>query len=205
MDKLIHLLRKEVGNLKVEWHKNLDVFQILIGTVLSQRTKDQNTAKAADALFSKYKTPRAIADAPLKKIEMLIKPSGFYRVKAKRIKEISRLIVEKYKGKVPKSLDSLVSLPGVGRKTANCVLCFGFGIAAIPVDVHVHRISNRVGIVKTKTPEETEIELMKVFPKKYWIEINELMVLFGQNVCLPIRPKCQKCSLNKVCEFVKNR
>lgn len=208
--KLIQLLRKEVkGTVEwhkdlsatIEWHKNLNAFEVLIGTILSQRTKDENTRKAAAALFARYKTPKQIANASLKNLQKLIKPSGFYKVKAKRIKQVSRILLKKYKGRVPKDFDELIKLPGVGRKTANCVLVFGYKVPAIPVDVHVNRISNRLGLVKTKTPEQTEAALEKIIPKRYWIEINELMVKFGQNKCLPRKPRCPSCLLRKMCMY----
>ncbi|PMP92031.1 MAG: endonuclease III, partial [Desulfurella sp.] len=132
-------------------------------------------------------------------IAKLIYPVGFYNVKAKNILEICKILVEKYDSKVPDSIEDLLSLPNVGRKTANLVLSKGFNIPAICVDIHVHRISNRLGIVKTKTPVQTEFELMKVLPKKYWIEYNDLLVPFGQNICTPISPFCSKCKLSFIC------
>ncbi len=177
-------------------------FEVLISTVLSQRTKDANTEKASSALFSRFKTPEQMANADIKKIERLIRPSGFYKVKAKRIKQISRIIIDKFNGKVPRGMDELLSLPGVGRKTANCVLVFAYRRPAIPVDTHVHRISNRLGIVRTKTPEKTEIELMKKIPKRYWIDLNELLVTHGQNICLPRKPRCSICPIARWCKKV---
>lgn len=197
---IIKFLRKEAGKTTAVVFDE-DPFIVLIATVISQRTKDANTEKAADALFRKYNTAKKIANANIRIIEKLIRPSGFYKVKAKRIKKISRIILEKYKGKVPNNLENLLSLPGVGRKTANCVLVFGFRKPAIPVDTHVHRISNRLGLVKTRHPEETETRLMKLAPKKYWIELNEIMVRFGQRKCFPRNPRCEICSLNRVCEY----
>jgi endonuclease-3 len=176
-------------------------FKILISTILSQRTKDENTIKATGNLFSVYTTPDEIANAEIGKIQKLIKPSGFYKVKAKRIKEVSRIIAEKYGGRVPDDLDELLQLPGVGRKTANCVLVYGFGKNAIPVDTHVHRISNRLALVKTRTPEQTEEALRKTIPEKFWLDINELFVKFGQNICKPINPKCGECFLVEDCKF----
>ena len=136
-------------------------FSILIGTILSARTKDENTAKVVKTLFSKYKNARSLANANIKDVERLIRSIGFYRVKSKRIVEVAKIIDSQYDGKVPDNLDALVSLPGVGRKTANCVLVYAFEKPAIPVDIHVHRISNRLGLVETRNPEETEQELMK--------------------------------------------
>ncbi len=201
--EIITLLKNKYGTEPWNWHTQQNPFQILIGTVLSQRTKDINTDKAAKQLFAKYSTPEAIAKAGIKEIEKLIKPSGFYRQKAKRIKEISKIIVEKYNSKTPETIGELLELPGVGRKTANCVLVFGFRKPAIPVDVHVWRLSNRIGLAKTPTPEKTEMELMKVVPKKYWIIINELLVKHGQNICLPRSPKCEECPVNKYCNYYK--
>lgn len=170
-------------------------FEVLIATILSQRTRDENTAVASRALFSKYKTPGQLMRADTKDIERLIKPSGFYRVKARKIKEVSKILVKEYDSKVPSDMEKLLELPGVGRKTANCVLVYGFHEPAIPVDTHVHRISNRLGWVKTRTPEETETALTKLVPKKYWITLNELFVKFGKDICRPINPKCGLCDL----------
>ena len=139
---------------------------------------------------------------PTKKIEELIYPVGFYRVKAKRIKEISKIIIERYGGKVPDNLEELLTLPGVGRKTANIVITQGFNKYGIAVDTHVHRVSNRLGLVKTKTPEETEVKLREIIPKKYWIELNDLFVSFGQNICTPISPRCSICPISKYCDKV---
>jgi endonuclease-3 len=155
-------------------------------------------------LFSKFKNPEELARANLNEIKELIQKIGFYNIKAARIKEVSKILVEKYDSKVPPNLEDLLSFPGVGRKTANCVLVYGFKKPAIPVDVHVHRISNRIGIVKTKKPEETEIVLQKSVDRKHWIAVNETFVVFGQNICLPIKPKCNVCRLTKLCEYYEN-
>lgn len=180
-------------------------FSILIGTILSARTKDESTTKVVKILFSKYKNAKDLANAKLNDVEKIIKPIGFYHVKSKRIIEVAKIIDKKYKGKVPEDLDSLVQLPGVGRKTANCVLVYAFEKPAIPVDIHVHRISNRLGLVQTKTPEETEIKLMEKIPKKFWIEINDTFVMYGQNICKPISPMCDVCKIKKSCEFYKTK
>lgn len=178
-------------------------FSILIGTILSARTKDENTTKVVKKLFSKYKSPRALSNAKIKDVEKIIKSIGFYHVKAKRIVEVASIINSQYRGKVPTSLEELIKLPGVGRKTANCVLVYGFDKPAIPVDTHVHRISNRLGLVNTKTPEETEIELMKKIPKKFWLEINDTFVMYGQNICKPISPLCNVCKIKNRCKYYK--
>jgi len=180
-------------------------FSILIGTILSARTKDEATTKAVKALFSKYKNSKQLANAKVKDVEKIIKSIGFFHVKSKRIIEVAKIINTKYKGKVPDNLDTLVELPGVGRKTANCVLVYAFEKPAIPVDIHVHRISNRLGLVDTKNPEETEQELMKKVPKKYWIDINDTFVMYGQNICKPISPMCNVCKIKKNCKYYKTK
>ena len=136
-------------------------------------------------------------------VEKIIKSIGFYHVKAERIIEVAKIIDSKYKGKVPDDLEKLVALPGVGRKTANCVLVYAYEIPAIPVDIHVHRISNRLGLVKTKTPEETEFALMKKVPKKYWLDVNDTFVMYGQNICKPISPMCGVCKIRNGCNYYK--
>ncbi len=176
-----------------------DPFRVLVATVLSQRTRDEVTERAAKNLFTRYATPLALASADAGDIEELIREVGFYRVKAPRIKEISRIIHNDFKGRVPEDMNTLLSLPGVGRKTANCVLVYGFGKDAIAVDTHVHRISNRLGLVSTKTPEETEVQLLEVVPRKHWRHINELLVRFGQDICRPVGPKCGGCPLAGLC------
>ena len=180
-------------------------FSILIGTILSARTKDETTTKAVKVLFSKYKNAKDLANAKTKDVEKIIKSIGFYHVKSKRIIEVAKIINSKYKGKVPDNLEKLVELPGVGRKTANCVLVYAFDKPAIPVDIHVHRISNRLGLVDTKTPEETEQELMRIIPKKFWIDINDTFVMYGQNICKPISPMCNVCKIKNNCKFYKTK
>ncbi len=178
-------------------------FRVLISTILSQRTKDINTHKASEALFNRYGTPEELAGADIDVIKELIRPAGFYNVKARRIKEVAGIIHKDYNDEVPQDLDKLLDMPGVGRKTGNCVLVYGFAEPAVPVDTHVHRISNRLGIANTKNPEETEMVLQKRIPKKYWIEINRLMVEFGKNICQPRRPKCRICPLTDMCKYYK--
>lgn len=178
-------------------------FSILIGTILSARTKDETTTKVVKILFSKYKNAKELANAKIKDVEKIIKSIGFYHVKSKRIIEVAKIINFKYNGIVPDSLEKLIELPGVGRKTANCVLVYAFDKPAIPVDIHVHRISNRLGLVNTKTPEETEHELMKITPKKYWVQVNDTFVMYGQNICKPITPMCGVCKIKKDCKYFK--
>lgn len=208
--KIISLMQSTLRNnnlVRATALKNLqaqedgDPYKILIGTILSARTRDETTTNVIKMLFSKFKNPEELSRANLKEIKELIQKIGFYNVKAARIKEVSKILVDKYNSKVPPNLEDLLSFPGVGRKTANCVLVYGFRKPAIPVDVHVHRISNRIGIVNTEKPEETEIVLQKSIDRKYWIAVNETFVVFGQNVCLPIKPKCNVCRLTKLCKY----
>ncbi len=206
IQRIIETLKREKKKFKrtaiSEIHKTKDPFRVLISCLLSLRTKDEVTLKASERLFSVAKTPQEFLNLPTKKIEELIYPVGFYRVKAKRIKEISKIIIERYGGKVPDNLEELLTLPGVGRKTANIVITQGFNKYGIAVDTHVHRVSNRLGLVKTKTPEETEVKLREIIPKKYWIELNDLFVSFGQNICTPISPRCSICPISKYCDKV---
>jgi endonuclease-3 len=178
-----------------------DPFKILIGTILSARTRDENTTRVVNKLFSIYSTPEALAKADIRDIKKIIHSIGFYNVKAARIKQVAQEIVNKFSGKVPSDIDKLLELPGVGRKTANCVLVYAFDKPAIPVDVHVHRISNRLGLVDTKTPEQTEQELLKIVDKRLWTKVNDTFVMYGQNICLPIKPNCKVCGLKKVCRY----
>lgn len=180
-----------------------DPFKVLISTILSQRTRDEMTDKASHQLFARYPDARSIARAPLSAIIRLIRPVGFYRQKSASIRNVSRIILREYGGDVPPVYDALISLPSVGPKTANCVLVYGFGIPRIPVDTHVHRISNRLGLVKTKSPEQTEAALMKAVPEEYWIDLNGLLVRFGQSICRPIGPKCGECSFRRVCIYYR--
>ena len=180
-------------------------FSILIGTILSARTKDESTSRIVKDLFKVYKNSRQLGNAKVKDVEKIIRSIGFYHVKARRIIEVAKIIDSKYNGKVPDDLEKLVELPGVGRKTANCVLVYAYEKPAIPVDIHVHRISNRLGLVQTKNLEETEFELMKIIPKKLWLDINETFVKYGQNICKPISPMCDVCKIKNFCEYYKTK
>ena len=180
-------------------------FSILIGTILSARTKDESTTRIVKDLFKVYKNAKQLANAKVKDVEKIIKSIGFYHVKAKRIIDVAKIIDSQYKGKVPDNLEKLVELPGVGRKTANCVLVYAYEKPAIPVDIHVHRISNRLGLVQTKNPEETEFELMKKIPKKFWLDINDTFVMYGQNICKPITPMCNVCKIKSSCKYYKTK
>jgi endonuclease-3 len=182
-----------------EVERRRDPFRLLVACVISLRTKDEVTAQASARLFAVAATPEALARLPQSRIAKLIFPAGFYNTKAKQIREISRRIARDHGGRVPADREALLALPGVGRKTANLVLGLGFGIPAICVDTHVHRISNRLALVRTKNPEETEHALEKVLPQRLWIEINDLLVTFGQNVCQPVSPWCSTCPLAARC------
>ncbi len=175
-------------------------YRVLITCLLSLRTQDKNTEKASDSLFAVAKTPQEIIKLPIKKLEKLIFSSGHYKKKARILQHVSQELIERFDSKVPDTREELLSIKGIGPKTANIVLSFAYGQNVIAVDVHVHRIPNRLGLVKTKTPEQTEPELMRIFPKKYWKEINTTLILFGKNICLPISPKCSECPIEKLCE-----
>lgn len=199
---IIRILRKEVQRWEepVVGHFKESPFKVLISCLLSLRTQDKTTHGASLRLFSLAQIPEEMRTIPISKIEKAIYPVGFYRTKAKNIREICSLLLERYEGKVPSSLEELLKLPGVGRKTANLVLTVGYQKMGICVDTHVHRISNRLGYVKTRTPEETEMALRAKLPKKYWIEYNDLWVTYGQNLCKPISPFCSLCKIRPYCD-----
>jgi len=196
---LSRLSRFLSGETHLGVHPEYTPFQVLISTIISQRTRDEQTSKASARLFSKYPDARSLSRAPPKTVAALIRDCGFYNQKAGRIVEVSKEIVSRFGGKVPSDKAALMTLAGVGAKTANCVLVYGFGSAAIPVDTHVHRISNRLGLARTNTPEQTEAILEQVFDKKDWLVVNEYFVRFGQTVCRPIGPRCTECPLNDKC------
>ena len=177
-------------------------FMVLISCLLSLRTKDKVTAEASNRLFKLADNPEKMLGLSIKNIEKAIYPVGFYKTKAKRIKEICRVLLDDYEGVVPNEIDELLKLNGVGRKTANLTVTLGYGKLGICVDTHVHRISNRLGLVKTKTPEQTEFALRKKLPQKHWLIYNDLLVTYGQNLCVPISPWCSKCRIFKYCKRV---
>lgn len=183
---------------------NRDAYKILISTMLSLRTKDSTTRDASMRLFEKAGNPKDMLKLSEEEIAKLIYPVGFYRVKAKNILEVSQTIIDDYNGKVPDEIDELLKLRGVGRKVANLVVTEAFDKYGICVDTHVHRISNRFGYVSTKKPEQTEFALRKKLPKKYWRVYNDTLVIYGQNICKPINPMCDKCSVSKYCDYFKN-
>ena len=196
--EIISLLKKRYGR---TFHKNEDPFFVLVFTILSARNRDTQTYKAADSLFKKFPTMESLAAATTAEIEKTIKFIGLFRQKAKRVKAVSQQLLEKYSGKVPDDMEALLHLPGVGRKTASCVLIYAFNKPAIAVDTHVHRISNRIGIVATKTAQQTETALMQLLPKNKWLDINEVLVKHGQQICLPIKPKCPECPIRSYCNY----
>lgn len=179
-----------------------NAYKILISCLLSLRARDENTEKVSAQLFAVADTPEQIAKMPTKKLEKLIFSSGHYHKKAQVLKHVSQELIDKFDSKVPKTKDELLSIKGIGPKTANIVLAFAFGESVIPVDTHVHRIPNRLGWVQTKTPEKTEIELNKIIPKKYWKDFNAIFVAFGREICQPVSPKCSTCKINKYCKKV---
>jgi endonuclease-3 len=179
-----------------------DPYKVLISTLISLRTKDDVTMEASKRLFKLASTPQRMSSVPVRAIEKAIYPAGFYKNKARTIKQISRTLVDDHGGAVPDTVDGLLAFKGVGRKTATLVVSLGYGKHAICVDTHVHRVSNRLGLIKTSTPEETEQALMTLLPRKYWIGYNELLVSFGQQVCTPISPHCSTCALARMCARV---
>ncbi len=176
-----------------------DPFQVLVSTILSQRTRDEVTYVVADQLLLPHPTPQAIAQMRVREIEKIIRPVGFPQAKARAISELSHILLRDYQGTVPSDMDLLLQLPMVGRKTAGCVLVYGFDQPALPVDTHVHRISNRFGAVKTRHPEETEEALMASMPKELWKRVNPVLVQHGQNLCRPIHPLCPECPIREFC------
>jgi len=184
-------------------HRKRSPFRTLVSVLLSARTKDDTTGPATDRLFRVASTPKEMAALSERRIEKLIYPVGFYKTKAAHVKELARRLIDDYSGEVPKTMDELLSLPGIGRKSANLMLGVVFGIPAICVDTHVHRITNRWGYVETKSPAQTEQALREKLPRKYWIEINRLLVIYGQNVCTPQSPRCSDCRIEGYCEKIE--
>lgn len=214
-DKDIDKIMKELLNVtktmsmpvvtEIKLTTNKDAYKILISTMLSLRTKDSTTRDASMRLFEKAGNPKDMLKLSEEEIAKLIYPVGFYRVKAKNILEVSQTIIDDYNGKVPDEIDELLKLRGVGRKVANLVITEAFDKYGICVDTHVHRISNRFGYVSTKKPEQTEFALRKKLPKKYWRVYNDTLVIYGQNLCKPINPLCNQCSVSKYCDYFKNK
>ncbi|MDD5584253.1 MAG: endonuclease III [Candidatus Omnitrophica bacterium] len=204
--KVILILKRETKRFNIPWVSTevvtVDPYKILISCILSLRTKDAVTRRSSERLFAIADTPDKVAEMSPSRLEKLIYPAGFYRNKARQIIALSKRLVDDFGGNVPHSQEALLSFKGVGRKTANLVLGLGFNIPAICVDTHVHRIPNRLGWIRTKKPVETEFALMAIIPKRYWIELNTLLVTLGQNICLPVSPFCGKCPVNRYCRKV---
>ncbi|OGW59331.1 MAG: endonuclease III [Nitrospirae bacterium RIFCSPLOW2_12_42_9] len=205
--KIIKILKEDVKKwdipvVSIVAERTRDPFKVLISCILSLRTKDGTTAQASQRLFSLADNPAEMSELSVKEIERVIYPVGFYRTKARNIKEICHTLINDYDSKVPDEIDELLKLKGVGRKTANLVVTIGYDKDGICVDTHVHRISNRWGYIKTKTPEESEMALRKKLPKRYWKIYNDLLVTFGQNLCKPISPLCSQCNLTKFCNRI---
>ena len=205
IDKIVELLKK-AKQPQSDFVKLMDSFKdpylVLIACILSLRTNDKTTYPATLRMLELGKTPKDFANCDVKELEKAIYPVGFYSNKAKQIVELSKILVEKYNSEVPDSIEELCKFNGVGRKTANLTLSLGFNKPAICVDVHVHRIFNRIGYVNTKNPDDTEFKLREILPEKYWIDINTLLVTHGQNICKPQKPMCDKCPIEKFCNKV---
>lgn len=209
IDSIINFLRNDNKQNKVirtefvEFMENIhNPYIVLICCILSLRTNDKTTYPCSMRMLELGRTPEEIAKLDVETLSAAIYPVGFYKNKAEQIIELSKILVSKYNSVVPNSIEELTKFKGVGRKTANLVLTKGFNIPAICVDTHVHRISNRIGYVKTTSPDETEMELRRILPVKYWIDFNTLLVTHGQNVCKPINPKCEICSIKKYCKKI---
>jgi len=204
--RAIAILRRIAGKyaepLAERERKHGDAFRVLVGVLMSARTKDDTTGPAVDRLFAEASSAQDLARLSEKRIEELIFPVGFYHTKAKHVKRTARMLVGEFDGKVPQTMEELLGLPGIGRKSANLILGVAFGKPSICVDTHVHRITNRWGYVQTKNPLQTEMALRKKLPERYWIEINRLLVIYGQNICTPISPYCSGCKIRQHCARV---
>lgn len=205
IETVLDTLKKTKGQTMLDEYNHLPAFQLLIMTLLSARTKDQTVIPIALKLFKDYPTPESFLSLSESELASKIKKIGFHNSKARHILRLCGQLVTEHKSQVPNDLDNLISLPGVGRKTANCILSYVYNIPAIAVDIHVHRITNknRLNWVNTKTPEQTEKELMKIVPKKRWNEVNSLLVDHGQRICAPINPKCHECPIIEFCNYSK--
>ena len=207
IEKIYKILKKEFKNWKVPVVELIDIqthdpYKVLLATILSARTKDEVTMKAAQRLYTKVNKPKDLNKLTQKQVEKIIYPVGFYKTKAKHLKLLPKVLKEEFNNVLPQTIPELIKLPGVGRKTANLVVASGFHKPAICVDTHVHKITNRLGYVKTKNPYETEMALRKKLPKKYWIEFNMFLVAFGQHLCRPTSPHCSKCPIEKYCNRI---
>ena len=207
IDKVLSILKREVGHYKVPVVDLVkiqtdDPFKVLVATILSARTNDRTTTDACKRLFDVVKKPSDLSRIELKKLERLIYPVGFYRNKARYLRQLPNALKEKFDNSIPHTVEQLLELPGVGRKTANLVVAVAFNKPAICVDVHVHRIMNRLGYVRTKNPFETEMALRAKLPNKYWTTFNSILVAFGQHLCRPVGPKCSICPVRSQCNRI---
>jgi endonuclease-3 len=182
--------------------KEITPFQILISCLISLRTKDENTEKVSARLFETAKTPEELSKINIRRLEKLVYSSGYYKKKARIIKSVSKEILNRFNGKVPDNKEDLLSIKGIGQKTANIVLAFAYNKDYIPIDTHCHRIPNRLGWIKTKNADETEKEIIKILPKKYWKEFNTVIILFGQDICLAVSPRCSICPIKEYCKKI---
>jgi len=205
IDKIVQILTERYHrntSALMDVSQTRDPFKVLISCILSLRTKDDVTAKASERLFARAGTPEEMVTLTKDEIETLIYPVGFYHRKTEQILEICRVLIDNYNSRVPDTIDELLKFNGVGRKTANIVVTMGYNKLGVAVDTHVHRISNRLGLVKTKMPEQTEFALRELLPQRYWIVFNDLLVMHGQNICTPISPKCSMCPITAYCKRV---
>lgn len=203
IEKIVQILKEryyDKTSALMDVSNSKDPFKVLISCILSLRTKDEVTANATKRLFDRAKTPEEMVRLTKEELEAAIYPVGFYHRKAAQILELSRVLIERYDSRVPDELDELLKLKGVGRKTANIVITMGYNKPGVAVDTHVHRISNRLGLVATKTPNQTEFALRETLPQKYWISFNDLLVMHGQTICTPISPKCSICPITEYCK-----
>ena len=205
LKKIFSLLEKDHPLTMLEELGNYTPFQMLVMILLSSRTRDSITIPIVKRLFAEYPGPEDFVKMNRKELEKRLYGIGFYKVKTQNVKKLSKIILDNYGGKIPDTFEELISLPGVGRKTANCILAYSFKKPAIAVDIHVHRISNRLGWVNTAGPEKTEEALQKLIPRDLWIEVNRLFVGHGQTICAPINPKCNICPIHKLCEYGRKR
>lgn len=203
IDKVLSILAKKQGTTMLERiGKKYNSYEVLISTILSARAKDEVTEIVSEKLFEKYPTIQKLAKADKKDVIEIIRKIGFYNQKAKYVINTAKKVIKDFHGKVPDTIEELTQLPGVGRKVASCVMVYSFNVPALPIDIHCHRISNRLGWVRTKTPEETEQKLRKILPKKHWLAFNNIFVAHGKTICVPVSPYCSKCPVFKYCKRI---
>jgi endonuclease-3 len=202
--KILKILAKQQGITMLGQMSKEPAWQILISTILSARANDKATLPASKELFRRYKTIKTLADANPNDVKKIIRKTVYFNQKTKYIQKTAKMLLDKYKGNVPSDMDKLMEFPGVGHKVAGCVLVYAFNKPALPIDTHCHRISNRLGLVKTKTAEQTMKALQRTLPKKYWLVFNELLVIHGQTICRPVNPRCDVCPIKKYCDYYRS-